>query len=151
LRLLLRARLRDALGPREQAVEVVEAAVLGVDHHDGVDALEAGRGRGAAGEEDRKDKREPGAARHVALFVLLMAKYKNKKDRQAPVLSLRKAGAAGLFRRGRLRCRPLMALLPGVGGLLVRIALGAAPVRGALQALVAVLGEAAVGVLQRVA
>ena len=40
LRLLFRRGAGDAFGARKQAVEVVEAAVLGVDHHDVLDARE---------------------------------------------------------------------------------------------------------------
>ncbi len=43
LGLLLLVRLREAARAREEAVEVVEAAVLGVDDDDGLDLLEAGR------------------------------------------------------------------------------------------------------------
>jgi hypothetical protein len=52
LRLLLGGGVGDALGAREEAVQVVEAAVLGVDDDDGLDLLEAFlRSAGAAGEK----------------------------------------------------------------------------------------------------
>jgi len=51
---LLRGRVRDAFGAGEEAIQVIEAAVLGVDHDDVLDAREAVAGaRRAAGGEPR--------------------------------------------------------------------------------------------------
>ena len=55
LRLLLLGGLRDAVGAGEQAVQVVEAAVLGVDHDDGLDSLQPARGRGRASRENHEN------------------------------------------------------------------------------------------------
>ena len=71
LRLLRRARLRQALGAGEHAVKVVEAAVLGVDHHHGVDLVEAraaGRLARAAGGERRGANSEQSAPYRIKSF-----------------------------------------------------------------------------------
>jgi len=72
LRLLLGGRVGHAVGAREQAVHVVEAVVLGVDHHDGLDAIERRllrRGQRAAGEGERHQERM--LAEHQVLPVVI--------------------------------------------------------------------------------
>ena len=55
LRLLLVGGLRDAVGAGEQAVQVVEAAVLCVDDHDGLDSFQSARRRCRASGEDQEE------------------------------------------------------------------------------------------------
>ena len=54
LRLLLLGRIGDAVGARKQAVEMIEAAVLGVDHDDGLDPGEIGGDSGMGRGEERE-------------------------------------------------------------------------------------------------
>jgi hypothetical protein len=59
LGLLFGRRLGDAGRAGEKAVEMVEAAVLGIDHNDGLDAGQRVVGRGRPGEREDRRADEP--------------------------------------------------------------------------------------------
>ncbi len=64
LRHLPGGRVGHAVGAREKPVEIVEAVVLGIDHHDGVDAIERRFAHGnsaAAGEEEYGERKGDGS------------------------------------------------------------------------------------------
>src|SRR5207248_3118558 len=63
--------LRDAVRAREKPVQVIEAAVLGVDHDDGLDAREAAALGRRAAHRAKKRKRKKNDSRSRAICVHL--------------------------------------------------------------------------------
>src|SRR5262249_41316389 len=74
LRLLHGARLCDALGAGKQTIQVIEAAILGVDHHDRLDAREVRVGPRRAAREREKDEAERAQSRSCVHFAFLRAR-----------------------------------------------------------------------------
>jgi len=68
LRFLHRIRLRESFGAREKTVQVIEAAVLGVDHDDRLDAAKAGLGARRAARRTQKCERNDEHTQHCHFF-----------------------------------------------------------------------------------
>ena len=114
LRRLQRRRLRDAVGAGKQAVQVVEAVVLRVDHDDRVDAVESraggrtarsrARGGERGGGRERCDESHASIHRPLLLRVLLTRARRSRERRRRARVSPRSRSS-----RPASRARPTRA------------------------------------------